>query len=241
MRAVALASPRQIDTGLEPARTWARLAHVLNCADERREAVDLYTRAIAIFVKADAAEELAGALIGLSYTRWGQDDYAMAIRHAREALDVIDQAGWRQHPLHPAALSALGMMLHETGRCQEARDLQLAALSELEAIYGDVDHHDKAYTWDKLGYVEGLLGDHTAALAAHRRAVEMLTNLFSASDPRLAIVLSNRGLAENALGDLAAATHSQGRARELLMNAFGPQHKLTRLVSMRLAEIQGHA
>ncbi|HEY5785263.1 MAG TPA: BTAD domain-containing putative transcriptional regulator [Microlunatus sp.] len=239
MTALGLAGPATSQTAhLQAAQTWARLAHVLNCADERNAAVDLYERAIALFHEYGAREDLVGSLIGLAYTRWGQDDYQAAIGNCREAIDLLDGAGWTGHPLHPAALSALGMMFHETGQLSQACELQLAALAELDSIHGDADHHDKAYVWDKLGYAKGLLGRHEESLAAHQRAIHILGNLFGERDARLAVAISNRGLAQAGLGALDAARRSQEAAQLLLLTAFGREHKLTRLVSHRLSELQ---
>ena len=91
--------------------------------------------------------------------------------------------------------------------------------------------------WDKLGYVEGLLGHYDKALTAHQHAIDILANLFGEQDARLAVAISNRGLAEEGLGDYGAAMCSHQKAHDLLINAFGGDHKLTKLVSSRLSQI----
>lgn len=220
------------------ARTWARLAHVLNCADQRAAAAEYYEMALVVLRQHQDTEGVASALIGLAYACWGSDEYAAAEGHCREAVRVVEEAGLHAHPLHPAALSALGMMLHEQGRWKKARRLQQRALRELAALYGDVEHYDVAYTLDKLGYVEGLLGHPARSRRAHARAAAMLGRLFGADDPRRAMALSNRGLPEAATGDLAAALATQRKAHRLLLTAYGPDHKHTRLVAERLHGVE---
>ena len=239
MTALALVGP--VGAGrpdLATALTWARLAHVLNCADERTRAVDLYERSIEVLAVQGERADLVEALVGLAYTHWGLDAYAAAEARCREALALLEQAGQSRHPLYPTALSALGMMLHEQGHWTQARELQLTSLELLHRLHGEREHHDIAYVHDKLGYVEGLLGNHEQALVEHQKAGDMLSRLFGDRDPRRAITVSNRGLAEVALGRHSAALSSQQEAYDLLVVAFGPTHKLTRLVAERLGAVQ---
>ena len=239
LTAVSLVEPaavRRVD--LATARTWARFAHVLMCADERSAAINLYLKAIATFRASAERADLANALIGLAYTRWRQDDYQTAASNCREARDLLREANWTDHPLYPSAISALGMMLHELGECEQARSLQQEALDKLRSVHGDVDHHDVAYVHDKLGYVERLLGHHSVSRAEHQLAADILARLFGERDPRRAVAISNRGLAERALGCSREALESQEHAYGLLSTAFGEDHKLTRLASGRLAEMR---
>ncbi len=220
------------------ARTWARLAHILNCSDEPAAAAGYYRQALAVF-RADGAdpEEIANALIGLGYAGWAQHDFATAEEQLRSALDLLDGQGWTRHPLHPEALSGLGMMLHEQGRLTEAHSLQLAALTEMAEVHGEVDHPAIAYTLDKLGYVEGLLGLHPDSLEHHTRALEMLRRLFGPHDARLAMMMSNRGCAQQAGGDPWAAAESQREAHAILLDHYGPDHRDTRLVAARAEDL----
>jgi len=220
------------------ARTWARLAHILNCSDEPTAAADLYRRALGPLRRQDGdPEEVVLALIGLGYACWGERDYATAETELRTALVLLEDRGWHRHPLHPEALSGLGMMLHEQGQWAEARELQVTALAEMAEVYGAGDHPSVAYTYDKLGYVEGLLGDHGSALAHHGAAVEMLTRLFGPRDARLAMVISNLGNAELAGGDSRSAAASQQTAYDILLDHYGSAHRDTRLVAARVEDL----
>lgn len=220
------------------AATWARLAHILNCSDEPAAAAEHYRRALAL-LRADGGEpeEVANALIGLAYARWAQHDFAGAEVELRSALGLLEDQGWTRHPLHADALSGLGMMLHEQGRWAEARAIQLDALAEMIQVHGDIDHPAIGYTYDKLGYVEGLLGMHVESQSHHGTAVEMLRRIFGPRDARLAIVISNLGNAQLAAGDAQAAASSQQRSYDILLEHYGPAHRDTRLVATRLEEL----
>lgn len=220
------------------ARTWARLAHVLNCSDEPASSADHYLRALTLLRACGGEpEEVINALIGLGYACWAQQDYRAAEGHLRAALAVLDQQGWTRHPLHADAISGLGMMLHEQGRLDEAQALQLAALGEMIAVHGAIDHPAIAYTYDKLGYVEGLLGDHLASMEHHGTAVQILQRLFGRDDPRLAMMISNLGSAQLASGDGSAALASQQRAYAILLEHYGSDHRETRLVAARAEDL----
>ncbi|HEY5821840.1 MAG TPA: BTAD domain-containing putative transcriptional regulator [Propionibacteriaceae bacterium] len=220
------------------ARTWARLAHALNCSDEPASSADHYRRALTLLRSCGGEpEEVTNALIGLGYACWAQQDYWAAEEHLRAALTVLDEQGWTRHPLHADAVSGLGMMLHEQGRLAEAQTLQLAALGEMIEVHGAVDHPAIAYTYDKLGYVEGLLGDHPASMEHHGKAVEILQRLFGLDDARLAMMISNLGSAQLACGDVSAAVASQQRAYAILLEHYGSAHRDTRLVAARAQDL----
>jgi tetratricopeptide (TPR) repeat protein len=220
------------------ARTWARLAHILNCSDEPASAADHYRRALDLLRSQQGdPEEISNALIGLGYACWGQGDYVGAELELRAALDLLDAQGWTKHPLHADALSGLGMMLHEQGRWLQARAMQLDALAEMVEVHGNIDHPAIAYTYDKLGYVEGLLGSHDSSLAHHTQAVEMLRRLFGPADARVAMIMSNQGNAQLAVGDPEAAAASQRAAHAILLDHYGPAHRDTRLVASRLKNL----
>jgi DNA-binding SARP family transcriptional activator len=216
------------------ARTWVLLAHVMHCADASTEAGELYRRALPVLKAAGETEETAAALLGLGYALWGQRSYADAEAVFREARALVEQAGWTGEPLHAEAVSGLGMMLHEQGRCEQARDLQLLALAELRRIHGTNAHDSIAYTLDKLGYAEGLLGNHQDSLEHHRAAAEILESLFGPSDPRLGMIVSNAGNAYAALGQHDAALASQQTAYAIVVERRGPGHRDSELIAARI-------
>ena len=91
---------------------------------------------------------------------------------------------------------------------------------------------------DKLGYALRLRGDVAGALAAHRRAENVLTAAFGPDDPRVAMTVTNRGLAHLAGGDIDAAIAAQERALDAFRSAYGPGHQHAVMAADRLAEAQ---
>jgi hypothetical protein len=129
------------------------------------------------------------------------------------------------------------MMLHDQGYAADSRDLQIRALAVLRTVYGDVDHPIVAEVHDKLGWTLRLLGDAEGAQAAHAESAAMMSRLFGASDPRVAMALTNLGLARLEAGDLVAARADQDRAYEVLLRAYGPEHRNTQLVAGRREDL----
>jgi DNA-binding SARP family transcriptional activator len=233
-RALAMIGADTEPGSLRLARVWARLAHLLNCADEADRAVEFYQRSLPILIDEGETSEIVRADIGLGYTYWALDEFANGAEQFRHALAALEQAGWRDHPLAAEAMSGLGMMRHDQGYAAESRDLQQRALAVLARVHGDVDHPVVAEVHDKLGWVCRLLGDPEAAQAEHTQSAEMMSRLFGPDDPRVAMALTNLGLAKQDAGDAEAARTTQNRAYDILVRAYGPEHRNTRLVFDRL-------
>jgi len=236
--ALTLFGPVTDHNQLAVAHTWVRLARVLNCADQPIPAIGYYHRGLAVLRAAGDVAESVRALIGLGYAYWSIDDFESGAEQFRQALAALDRAGWSRHPFAPEALGGLGMMLHELGRLDEARRLQEQALDALLAIHGRIDHPVIAETRDKLGWVLRLLGESEASRTEHALAVRILEGLFGPQDPRFAMALTNLALAELEVGDLESAVANQRRSRAVLVQAYGPDHRHSRLVTVRLHEAE---
>lgn len=221
--------------------TVARLSslhgHALNCADRGAEAIIEYERASEMLAGLGRPAELAVARIGLGYSRWSVRDFVGAEREFKVALREMTGDEWLKHPLRIEAVSGLGMMRHEQGAVSEAIELQSRALTDSIDLYGMADHPVTAHIHAKIGYEFGLSGRHAESLRHHECAAEMLQRLYGPEDPRLAMVISNRGLAELACGRPDTARASQQQALRMLQLAYGPDHRDTRLVTARLADL----
>ena len=236
-RALAMMGPAADAGDLRSARTWARLAHLLNCAGEPDRAVEYYQRCLPVVRELGDTAEIVRTLIGLGYTYWALDEFATGATQFRDALEILDRAGWPEHPLAAEAMSGLGMMLHDQGLAADSRDLQVRALAVLHQVYGEVDHPILAEVHDKLGWTLRLLGDLEGARAEHAESAAMMSRQFGPDDPRVAMALTNLGLAELEAGDIPGARAHQQRAYDALLRAYGPDHCNTRLVLERLEDL----
>jgi DNA-binding SARP family transcriptional activator len=236
-RAVATFSAAPGADSLVAARTWAQLAHVLNCGDSPAESVHYYEQALEVLRARGETTEVIRTLIGFGYARWGLNDFIGGEECFTEALSLLQELDWTLHPFVAEAMSGLGMMLHEQGRLEEAKRLQLEALDVLNLLHGSADHPTKAEIHDKLCYETRRMEDYSGACEHGQQAVAMLTRLFGDRDPRLAMALTNLGLAEATLGDLGSAEATQRRAFDILTATYGPSHRNTLLVSGRLDEL----
>jgi DNA-binding SARP family transcriptional activator len=236
-RAITLMGGAADAGDLPSARTLARLAHLVNCAGEPDRAVEYYQRCLPVLRELGDTAEIVRTLIGLGYTYWALDAFATGATQFHHALEILDQAGWAEHPLAAEAMSGLGMMLHDQGRPAESRDLQRRALAVLHLVYGEVDHPIVAEVHDKLGWTLRLLGDLEGARAEHAESAAMMSRQFGLDDPRVAMALTNLGLAELEAGDIGGARAHQQRAYEALLRAYGPDHCNTRLVVGRLEDL----
>ncbi|MGP0053287.1 MAG: tetratricopeptide repeat protein [Solirubrobacteraceae bacterium] len=115
-----------------------------------------------------------------------QCDYAVAIGHLTDALELIGPDGDRQAAA--IAHQRLGSIAREQGRYEEARSLHGQAMAILAALG---DNEGVAATQNYLGFVAWLAGDHDVCEDACSRALEEFRRVGNLRD--VAATLINLG------------------------------------------------
>jgi len=171
-----------------------------------RQALDLYQRALALFVELadDPGQATTWAGIGVSQT--SQGDSAAGAASERRAVDLERRLG-RVYE-EGKALNHLGVALHMQGEMREALDSYEQALRVLEQAgeqglwRGKVLHN--------LAALQMSLGEAEAALESHRQILALQRRL---GDERgEALTLNSLGVLYNNLGELGQALESYASA-----------------------------
>lgn len=215
------------------AHTHNRLGHVLNCEGEAAAAIAVQRRALQLADRSTQPRLCADILTDLGYSLWAVGELEPSRAAFCQALDILGALPDAQ-AASAHTLAGLGMVQQDCGLLREALATQRRALEMFTDEYGPV-HQDVAQTWDKLGYVLRLLGDHAGAVAAHDRAAADLGMIFGADDPRVAMALTNGGLAHRAVGQHGEARQAQERAYRIFAATYGEEHPSTVLAARRLA------
>jgi DNA-binding SARP family transcriptional activator len=201
---------------------FARLGRYADAHSHLRRCLDLFTELRDLGGQARAHLNLA-CLLHL------MDDSEQALSHAHRSRELFELL--QDQPAGLAgALNTVGWFEAQHGHTDEglAYCQQALALAE-EAGDGLI----AAFTWDSLGYVHHLRGQHEAAITCHQQAAAMLAEL--GSFWYRAEVLINLGDTHAAAGDPQAARELWREALEVFERMHHPETERLR------AKLQGSA
>ena len=186
----------------DPALDGAHLANLGLCrhrVGDYRQAIDLYTQALAI-ARDISARQLEGiALGGLGNSRFRVGDYRQAINLYTQALDIARDISDRQREADQ--LGGLGKCHASLGDYQQAINLHTQAL----AIARDIGARQReANQLGNLGNCHFDLGDYRQAIDLYTQALAIARDI---GDPQLeGAALGNLGNCHVDLGDYRQAT-----------------------------------
>lgn len=181
-------------------RVRARLAVLLHRAGELADAEPLYRDALQ-FLESDLGPRHPGVAVvtnSLATLAWQTGRPTEAVRHARQALDVLTEvyAPRPNHPEHEALVVQqldLAHLLERTGRAGEAVDLYRQALGHRARKLGE-DHPDLGVVWLGLAHALNRADRPAEAIEAYQQALSRLAVQRLPTDP--AMIGARRGLAQ---------------------------------------------
>lgn len=229
---------------------WNTLGYLAWAAGDYREALQKYSRALAVLHNPIAIDDrrhahsrlLSEALIlnNIGMARLGLEEYAKAEQLFREAFfgaqDSHLQARTKNNHLQARIKNNLGVALTFLVRFGEAEDELNAALVRRRKLHGDV-HPDVATTIDNIGRMRLAAKDLSRASEDLRRAYEIRTRNFPAGQIEIAKSLYN-------LGCLAAAQNDETqrsnyfKAALTIRERYIPQHPDTAATLVCLGRVE---
>lgn len=229
----AVASELAVAQDVDPllaARALTLAAAVLSERGSSHEAQETARRALAIAeTHGPHSEAMAAALEVLGQLAINDDPAAAIERHAR-AL-AIREALAPNSPAVADSLRELGTMIFAQGKLVEARK-QIERARAIDEQ--DPESLDAAWTLHGLGLLARKEGDSSAAVAFHRRGVEIQERQAPESI-RLAQGLNWLGLASRESGDAVSSHRLHLRALGILKRV-DPDSMMISFTLMRLAE-----
>src|SRR5262249_43518803 len=151
------------------------------------------------FTELEDADGQARAHLNLACLLHLMDDCERALSHAHRARELFEALDGQSAGL-AASLNTVGWL--EARQGDTARGL--AYCPPGPALAREIGNRPvEATTWDSLGYVRHLLGQHGAAVSCYRRAAAMFAEIGAVLNR--AEVLINLGDAHEEAGDRSAA------------------------------------
>ncbi|CAF1231755.1 unnamed protein product [Rotaria sordida] len=146
-------------------------------------------------------------------------DYDQAILAYNNALEIVDTNSdvWSE------IISHLADIHRKKANYNEARDLYLKSLKQMEAIYGQ-NHPSIADIMNNLGMLLKKEGKYNEALDYLKQAIKISKHYYGEEHPSLGIYLTNIGDIYRKQGDFKTAEGTYKEALTSLEKAFGPNH-----------------
>jgi tetratricopeptide (TPR) repeat protein len=196
-------------------------------AGRHNEALGHLQQAIVLNERANDALGLAICHMSLARTWELQENYQLALTHARQSLQLFRQF---EAPVYQAdMLSAIGLYLARLGDYRNAYDASEAALALVNPQY----RHGEANILDSLGYIASRTGQYLQARDYYERALVIRRTLGSTYDE--AGTLDGLGQTNVQLGRPTEARHVWRQALDL----YETQHRESesRRLETRLVEL----
>jgi len=231
---VALRENLQGPEALELSRSLVNLGVVLNTIDRVDEALECYTRALAIRERVSGPnhEDVARVLDGIAGVEIRRRDWQSARRLLERAAAIwegSDDTGGEAH-----SLATLGTVMHALGEPSEAIRLTLEAIALTET--------DPEPFWTGLADLYGSLGTiyaeqgrYELARPAYERSLEIYRSELGPRHPDVAIAESNLAALSQDQGDHGAARLLYKSAYVTLNDALGPSHPVVDRIATNLA------
>ena len=145
------------------------------------------------------------------------NDSERAFSHAHRARELFELLG-HDRAGQAASLNTVGWLEAQLGNTDEG----LAYCQQALALAEEIDNRPiAALTWDSLGYVRHLLGEHEAAVSCYQRAAAIFTDIGATLNRAEALI--NLGDTYAAAGDRQAARDQWQEALEVFELSHHPE------------------
>ncbi|UJR36168.1 hypothetical protein I4U23_028902 [Adineta vaga] len=146
-------------------------------------------------------------------------EYDQAIISYNNALDIVDI----HSDLWSDIISNLADIHRKKGNYNEARDLYLKSLEQMESLYGQ-NHPSIADIMNNLGMLLKKEGKYNEALDYFKQAVKIAKHYYGQEHSSIGMYLTNIGDIQRKQGDYKTAEATYKEALTSLEKSFGPNH-----------------
>jgi len=176
--------------------------------------------------------EVASSLIALSQLEVDQAEYDESEKSVRQALTIAKAKLPPNHPLIAKATAALGNLLVNRGRYEQAIPV-LDEAARLQIASG-APPGDRGSTLTDLANAHFYRGDYAISESLNQRGLEMDRQLYGNRHPNVGEDLINLGALEFQWGHYAQAEQYQRQALDIIQSFFGKDHPETASVKTAL-------
>ena len=195
----------------------------LDVKSNPQSARQMFAQALAIYRNAEGERSLAVAssLSNLAQAAIWLDDFALAEKYQREAMNIFQETVSRNHPDHAVALATLGFILTQRGQYREAEQLLNEALDIEREVFGAENQH-VAEIDSHLGILYEKQGDLPRAIQATSAAVRITTDRLGLDHYLTGYYLSNLAQLYLKANELVTAEDQARRALAVYAQALPP-------------------
>jgi eukaryotic-like serine/threonine-protein kinase len=181
--------------------------------------------------------EMADAIADLGLVQFAAGRIAASEAPLREALAMAQPYELeRPHALR-SIRSALAKALTALGRFDEAVRVTEANIAAITRVYG-ADHPTNAEQIYQLGTIARMRGEHDAAIAAYRRALEIYRHAYGPEHSYVATTLTSLGTSIGASGRVEEALAILSEARATYQRSLGPDHPHVAIATTTLGNMR---
>jgi hypothetical protein len=220
------------------ARAWIRLAEIVGHKQARRaDGRICEEHARAAVERAGGDDALTGALEYASGTlAFDEDDYPAARKAYERALELYRKSVGSRALEVASALGAIGGVLYQEGKTQEAIALHEQALATNEEILGR-EHPELGKLLDAIADEHLTLGQPDAAMGAASRALAIREASLGSGHADVARSLQEVAKIRIARGDLERAESDLSRALAIDARQLGADHPRTGAAHELMADV----
>ncbi|CAF1410302.1 unnamed protein product [Adineta steineri] len=183
------------------------------------QAKDTFQQALELLSADDQSQTKAEILNAFGLVAKKCSEYDQAITAYNQALEIVDI----HSDLWSDIISNLADIHRKKGNYDEARDLYLKSLNQMESLYGQ-NHPSIADIMNNLGMLLKKEGKYNEALDYLKHAIKIAKHYYGQEHPTIGIYLTNVGDIYRKQSDFKKAEATYKEALASLEKAFGPNH-----------------
>ncbi|CAF2977923.1 unnamed protein product [Rotaria socialis] len=220
-KALELYTQAYASASLIPERTELLLdkGHIYIKTAQYGQAKDTFKQALDLLEDDDRSQKKAEILNAFGLVAKKCSEYDQAISAYNDALEIVDTNSdvWSE------IISNLADIHRKKANYNEARDLYLKSLKQMESIYGQ-NHPSIADIMNNLGMLSKKEGKYIEALDYLKQAIKISKHYYGDEHPSIGIYLTNIGDIYRKQSDFKTAEGTYKEAITALEKAFGPNH-----------------
>jgi tetratricopeptide (TPR) repeat protein len=238
----ALAASRSADGDTASGETADILLQLgqfeLDAKSDPDSATQMFGDALEIYRAAYGNQNLsvASTLGALSAAAVWKGNFALAERHQRAAIAVLQATVSRNHPEHAVALATLGYILTQRGKYQESEQLLIEALEIERSVFGATNQR-VAQIESHLGILYERLNDLPRAVQSAQSAVDIATERLGPAHYLTGYYLDGLANLYAKTNDLPAAEMRARQALAVYAQALPARHLYVASTRQLLGEI----
>ena len=197
------------------------MGRVLSALANYNNAIDYYTKALDIDLKAENHEDVAKDYHGLGSVWEELGDFKKAMDYFTKAINIDLKAHGENHEDVARAYNGLGSVWEQLGDLKKAMDYFTKAINIYLMLHDDKHLSD---TYNNLGIVWWRLGDSKKAIDYLTKSLDIELKIYDWNHPFVAGTYGNLGIMWGSLGEHKKAIDHYTKTLNIDLKVYGNNH-----------------